>query len=93
MPELGFVEDGLGERILALVHVERLVEASIDFDFDFDSRQLAGDGLDACFAFLRTVGRALEKPVLLKHEGVDAWALAKYDPEVDDIVAEDRRPG
>lgn len=91
MPELGFVEDGLGERILALVHVERLVEASIDFDFD--SRQLAGDGLDACFAFLRTVGRALEKPVLLKHEGVDAWALAKYDPEVDDIVAEDRLPG
>ena len=77
MPELGFVEDGLGERILALVHVERLVEASIDFDFD--SRQLAGEGLDACFAFLRTVGRALEKP--------------KYDPEVDDIVAEDRRPG
>ena len=66
-------------------------EASIDFDFD--SRQLAGDGLDACFAFLRTVGRALEKPVLLKHEGVDAWALAKYDPEVDDIVAEDRLPG
>ena len=91
MPELGFVEDGLGERILALVHVERLVEASIDFDFD--SRQLAGEVLDACFAFLRTVERALEKPVLLKHEGVDAWALAKYDPEVDDIVAEDRRPG
>lgn len=73
------------------INVFLLQEKSIDFDFD--SRQLAGDGLDACFAFLRTVGRALEKPVLLKHEGVDAWALARYDPEVDDIVAEDRLPG
>ena len=33
------------------------------------------------------------EPVLLKHEGVDARGLAKYDPEVDDIVAEDRLPG
>lgn len=46
------------------VNVFLLQEQSIDFDFD--SRQLAGEGLDACFAFLRTVGRALEKPVLLK---------------------------
>lgn len=72
------------------VNVFPLQEDSVDFDFD--SRELTGVGLDACFAFLRRVGRALGKPVLLKHEGFGAPSMARYDPEVDDVIATKGRP-
>ena len=72
------------------VNVFPLEETSLDCDFD--SRELTGDGLCACFAFLRAVGQALGKPVLLKYEGADAPAFARYDPESDDVIAEEPPP-
>ncbi|MBX3314697.1 MAG: hypothetical protein KF906_10290 [Actinobacteria bacterium] len=80
----GFAPSGRPDSIQ--VNVFSLQEASIDFDFD--SSELAGDGLDACFAFLRAVGRALAKPVLLKHEGFDGPPFARYDAELEEVIAE-----
>lgn len=90
--ELFAEEDRLAVKMWPIesLQVNVFPNAETSIDFDFDSRELAGDGLDACFTFLRAVGRALEKTVLLKHEGVDAGALARYDPEADDIAAGER---
>ncbi|MGN6695481.1 MAG: hypothetical protein ACTHN0_14990 [Aquihabitans sp.] len=51
--------------------------------FDFDIRELAGGGLRQVAAFVRDLGRALDEPVELAHEGDSAAVFLVYDPASD----------
>jgi len=56
-------------------------------DFDLDSRELAGRGLDDCVAFVREVGRSIGKVVELSHEGDESLVFLRYEPETDELTA------
>ena len=56
-------------------------------DFDLDSRELAGPGLDDCVDFVREVGRSIGKVVELSHEGDESLVFLRYDPNADQLTA------
>nr|WP_322770105.1 hypothetical protein [Frankia sp. Cr1] len=56
-------------------------------DFDVDLRQLQGqDRLDVLCQFMRAIGRALGKPVVLTPEGCDTVPLIGYELRSDCVV-------
>lgn len=55
-------------------------------DFDLDSRELAGPGLDSCADFICAVGRSIGKVVELSHEGDGSLVFLRYDPTTDEVA-------
>lgn len=65
---------------------------SIWFDFNVREMQRQQDA-DALMAFLRLLGRAAQRPVLLSYEGADEMVFARYEPAQDALVWSDRADG
>jgi hypothetical protein len=69
------------------VQVNFLPVEETTIDFDIDSRQLVDQHhLDDLSAFIRDLGRRLDKPVLLAREGDDDAILLRYEPGADRFV-------
>ncbi len=56
-------------------------------DFDLDSRQLVGQGLDDCVDFVRELGQSIGKVVELSHEGDGSLVFLRYDPDADELTS------
>lgn len=58
-----------------------------EIEFDLDPREVSGqEGLDELCAFVRTVGRALERRVIVTLENSQEVELMAYEPDRDEIV-------
>lgn len=58
-----------------------------EIEFDFSPRELQGqERLDVLCSFLRTIGRALGKPIVVTPENVRACHLLTYSPSGDRIA-------
>ncbi|MFJ9868291.1 hypothetical protein [Streptomyces sp. NPDC101165] len=58
-----------------------------EIDFDVDLRELQGqERLDVLCGFLRSIGRRLEKPVLMDPEGAHGHPMLGYDPKADRVL-------
>ncbi len=58
-----------------------------DICFDFDTREIAGGGLQVVGEFSRDVGRFLERKVRLAHEGDGTGVFLTYDPAADTFAS------
>lgn len=58
-----------------------------EVEFDFDPRELQGqEQIDVLCSFLRTIGRTLDKPVVLTPENSPGLPLITYVPSEDRLV-------
>ncbi|MFF5013456.1 hypothetical protein [Streptomyces sp. NPDC001165] len=58
-----------------------------EIDFDVDLRELQGqERLDVLCGFLRSIGRRLDKPVLMDPEGAYGHPMLGYDPKTDRVL-------
>jgi hypothetical protein len=56
-------------------------------EFDLDPREVVGQReLDAVCGFVREIGQALDKPVLVTWESAPSEPILRYEPGTDDVV-------
>jgi hypothetical protein len=67
------------------VHVNVFPNWGLDIIwFDFDVRELKSqDDADSLHAFVRLLGRSVDKPVVLSYEGDDDMPFVRYEPARD----------